>query len=85
MATIPPVPHGMTVSEFGDRLWGTGPDEADSRLGQITRDKLLDLGLTYEMAKDWCDFYDQQSKRKGGLPTSLVRVKLLARCMELLR
>lgn len=85
MSAIPPIPQGLTASEFGDRLWGTGPNEARERLSRLTREELLELGLTYNLARQWRNFYDVQSKRRRGLPTSLERVKLLERCMELLR
>ena len=85
MSAIPPISEGLTVSEFGDRLWGTGPDEAREQLSRLNRERLLELGLTYDLARQWHDFYDLASKRERGLPTSVVRVKLLARCMELLK
>jgi hypothetical protein len=84
MPPTPPSPPGLSLPEFGERLWGTGPEDAVHRLSNITLEDLQRLGLTQELAKIWRVFYEEQAKRGRGLPTSLLRVQLLDRCIELL-
>jgi hypothetical protein len=84
MPTLPSVPPGLTPSEFGQRLWGTGPEDARERLNNITREDIVRLGLTRDLVRQWRDFYQLQAKRGRGLPTSLVRIQLLDKCLELL-
>jgi len=75
----------MTLTEFGERLWGVGPDGAGDSLAGITLEKLNHLGVTQEIAKMWRDFYFEQSVQRRGMPTSALRVELLDKCLELLR
>ena len=84
MASHPPSPRGMTLAEFGYRLWGTGHEEALRRTNEITRNELEQMGLTAELARLWRDFYGLQIKRNRGQPTSGVRAQLLEKCVELL-
>lgn len=84
MSSIPPVPPGITLSEFGEKLWGTGPEAAKQRLAEITRAELVQLGLTCGIARLWRDFYQRQATQELGLPTSAIRVKLLEKCLNLL-
>jgi len=79
------VPAGMTLQEFGARLWGRGEEGALLRLKNITRDELLQLEMTCEKAEILRDFYLQAATREEGLPTSPIRVKLMEKCVELLR
>jgi hypothetical protein len=84
MSSIPPVPPGITLSAFGEQLWGTGPEAAKQRLAEITREELVQLGLTCGIARLWRNFYQQQAMRVRGLPTSAIRVQLLEKCLILL-
>jgi hypothetical protein len=46
----------MKVSDFGDALWGSGVAEAQDRTTKITREKLIQMGVTHELAQAWYDF-----------------------------
>jgi hypothetical protein len=74
----------MSPAQFGESLWGTGPEDAQRRLNEITRQELEHIGLTLELARKWRDFYMIQTQRQRGLPTSSIRVQLLEKCLELL-
>ena len=74
----------MTLSEFGERLWQSGPEAAQKRLEEITLQGLHQLGISCEIARQWRDFHKGQSGRGRGLPTSLVRTRLLEKCLTLL-
>jgi hypothetical protein len=65
-------------------LWGTGPQGAIERLETISRQELEQLGLTYEIAKLWRDFYFDQTTRGRGMPTSSKRIELFNKCLQLL-
>lgn len=82
---VPPPPPGISLAEFGERLWGTGPDDAQQRLSHITLQDLQQLGLTRDLAALWREFYREQVERDRGMPTSQHRVQLLERCIELLK
>ena len=73
MSSPPPVPLGMTQGEFGQRLWGSGPSDAERRLLILTRDELDEIGLTHYLARQWRDFYRQAVQRERGRPTSEIR------------
>ena len=78
------VPPGMTLREFGLRLWGRGEDGALLRQETMTREELLQLELTPEKAEMLRDFYARRAALRKGLPASERRVKLMEKCIELL-
>lgn len=84
MSTALPIPPGMTLEEFGHRLWGVGANDAQVSLHNITRDELEKLGVDRPMLEAWRQFYCEQVVRKRGRPTSEIRLQLIERCLELL-
>jgi hypothetical protein len=74
----------MTLRQFGQRLWGIGVGDAESRLTSIKRDELLQMGLNRELAQWWHQFYLTEARRGRGLPASIQRARLLEKCIELL-
>jgi hypothetical protein len=74
----------MTQDEFGDWLWGTGQSDAQRRFNEISRDELIAQRVTVEMAHCWHRFYELAIKRGRGLPTSVARMELLKKCVDLL-
>jgi hypothetical protein len=55
----------MTLREFGQRVmrWGTGNDAARARISTLTREELERVGLTWEIAEAWRDFYRHEIRR----------------------
>ena len=78
------LPPGMTLREFGERLWGRGEADALTRANTVNREELIELGLTREKAVVLMDFYGRQAASGRGLPTSIARRELLRKCVELL-
>lgn len=82
----PPVPPGMSVSDFGNRLmrWGTGHESARARIATLTREELERAGVTREMAEAWQDFYLNEAARNPANPSAAGRADLMRRAVELL-
>lgn len=83
----PPIPRGMTLREFGNRVmrWGTGDREARVRMRTLTREELEQAGLTQEMAEAWRDFYRNEFARNPRNPSATGRAELMQRAVELLQ
>ena len=83
----PPIPKGITLREFGNRVmrWGTGDEEARARIGTLTREELERAGLTQEMAEAWRDFYRNELARNPRNPSAAGRAELMQRAVELLQ
>ena len=63
---IPPTPNNMSLPSFGQGVigWGTGPDGAEKRLNNITKDdieKLKTQNVTLEMIQTWQKFYENEN------------------------
>ncbi len=79
---IPPTPNNMSLPAFGQGVigWGTGPDGAEKRLNNITKqdvDKLKTQDVTLEMVQTWQKFYENETQRNAGNPTAPFRAQLM--------
>lgn len=77
-------PEGMSQGEFGNWMWGNIPEDARHRWRTITRQELVDIGVNFEMANFWREFYRIQYVRKKGGDSARPRWRLMKRCMRLL-
>ncbi len=77
----------MTLREFGQRVmrWGTGNDAARARIITLTREDLERVGLTWEIAEAWRDFYRHEILRNPQNPSAAGRAELMPRALELLQ
>lgn len=85
---ISPTPNNMSLPSFGQGVigWGTGPDGAEKRLNNITKDdieKLKTQNVTLEMIQTWQKFYENETNRNAGNPTAPLRAKLMKKIIEL--
>ena len=55
MPPVPALPEGMTLAYFGQQVmrWGSGDDQAVTRIETITALELAAAGVTVEMAENW--------------------------------
>ncbi|RKG52416.1 DUF4951 domain-containing protein [Acinetobacter cumulans] len=79
---IPPTPNNMSLPEFGQGIigWGTGPDGAEKRLNNISKEdveKLKTQDVTLEMVQTWQKFYENETQRNAGNPTAPFRAQLM--------
>lgn len=79
---IPPTPNNMSLPAFGQGIigWGTGPDGAEKRLNNITKqdvEKLKTQDVTLEMIQIWQKFYENETQRNAGNPTAPFRAQLM--------
>lgn len=85
---IPPTPNNMSLPAFGQGIigWGTGPDGAEKRLNNITKEdveKLKTQDVTLEMVQTWQKFYENETQRNAGNPTAPFRAQLMKKIAEL--
>lgn len=85
---IPPTPNNMSLPSFGQGVigWGTGPDGAEKRLNNITKEdvqKLKSQDVTLEMIQTWQKFYEHETRRNAGNPTAPFRAQLMSKIIEL--
>lgn len=85
---IPPTPNNMSLPSFGQGVigWGTGPDGAETRLNNITKDdveKLKTQNVTLEMIQTWQKFYENETNRNAGNSTAPLRAKLMKKIISL--
>ena len=85
---ISPTPNNMSLPSFGQGVigWGIGPDGAEKRLNNITKDdieKLKTQNVTLEMIQTWQKFYENETNRNAGNPTAPLRAKLMKKIIEL--
>lgn len=85
---IPPTPNNMSLPSFGQGVigWGTGPDGAEKRLNNITKEdvqKLKSQDVTLEMIQTWQKFYENETRRNAGNPTAPFRAQLMSKIIEL--
>lgn len=79
---IPPTPNNMSLPAFGQGIigWGTGPDGAEKRLNNITKqdvEKLKTQDVTLDMIQIWQKFYENETQRNAGNPTAPFRAQLM--------
>jgi RHS repeat-associated protein len=84
--SVPQIPGGMSIAEFGKRVmrWGTGNTEARARIATLTKTELQAAGVTREIAETWRDFYMNEMKRVPNNPSAAGRAELMQRAVELL-
>ena len=82
----PDVPGGLTRDEFGSKIvrWGNGDAAARERIATLTRDELVRVGVTLEMALEWRDFYRRELYRNPSNPSAAGRAELMQRAVDLL-
>lgn len=85
---IPPTPNNMSLPSFGQGVigWGTGPDGAEKRLNNITKEdvqKLKSQDVSLEMIQTWQKFYENETRRNAGNPTAPFRAQLMSKIIEL--
>ena len=79
---IPPTPNNISWPAFGQGIigWGTGPDGAEKRLNNISKEdveKLKTQDVTLEMVQTWQKFYENETQRNAGNPTAPFRAQLM--------
>lgn len=85
---IPPTPNNMSLPAFGQGVigWGTGPDGAEKRLNNITKqdvDQLKTQDVNLNMIQTWQKFYENETQRNPGNPTAPFRAQLMKKIVEL--
>lgn len=85
---IPPTPNNMSLPAFGQGVigWGTGPDGAENRLNNITKEDVQALknkDVTLEMVQTWQMFYENETQRNPGNPTAPFRAQLMKKIANL--
>ena len=80
---LPPIPSGMTPSQFGDELiqMGKKAEGAINRMKEIGPDAVNQMrqgGLTEDMAAGWRDFYRNEFARNANNSTAKSRTDLFA-------
>jgi hypothetical protein len=78
----PAVPLGVSRSQFGSDVigWGSGESGTLLRLSEInplTVTAMQQRGLTFEMAKEWRNFYANEFLRNANNATANARVMLM--------
>ena len=79
---IPPTPNNMSLPAFGQGIigWGTGPDGAEKRLNNISKEdveKLKTQDVTLEMVQTWQKYQENETQRNAGNPTAPFRAQLM--------
>ena len=64
--------------------WGTGDEAARERRETLTRNELVHLNVTVQMAREWRDFYRNEIIRNPKNPSARGRIELMQRAIELL-
>ena len=63
--------------------WGRG-DQARTRAKTLTREELLQRGVTLEIAQAWRDFYENETRRNRANQSATARAELMDRALTLL-
>jgi hypothetical protein len=75
-----------TVAEFGRAIgWGGSSAEARAQILNITKESVMKMGFTYNMAEEWLEFYVNVSIRNPGNPSAAGRAELMLAIMDLLK
>jgi hypothetical protein len=64
--------------------WGVGARGAIARTANITKDELVTMGMTKDVATYWLKFYNNAKDLGRGAATAPERIKLMERILELL-
>jgi hypothetical protein len=81
----PPIPPGIIRNYFGSRVmqWGTGYGAAVARKDTITRDWLVEHGVTHGMTRAWRRFYEETYQANPENLSAKGRIELLEYCERL--
>jgi hypothetical protein len=61
---VPPFPQRFrSLNDFGENgmKWGTSDSAALARVETLTREELVNIGVTLGMANAWAEFYRKRS------------------------
>jgi hypothetical protein len=64
--------------------WGTGEEAALSRIPELTREYLLSIDLTWDMAREWILFYELALVKDANNPSARGRIPLMQHAADLL-
>ncbi len=70
------VPPGYTWQSWGVRIFGQGADEAAARIGRVTREEMLALGVNRDAAQALRNWY-RSLPAGAGASTRINRIELL--------
>jgi Pre-toxin TG len=70
------VPTGHTWQSWGLRIFGQGPDEALAKIGKVTREELLALGVNRDVAQALRNWY-KSLPAGAGASTRINQIQLL--------
>jgi hypothetical protein len=80
---LPPGFH--SPGAFGSAIgWGTFDETARRRASAITREEVVQLGITIELAHAWRDFYVNVVRETPRNPSARGRIEPMQRIIELL-
>jgi hypothetical protein len=68
---------------FGMR-WGTGEEAALARIPELTREYLISIDLTLDMAREWVEFYELALEKDPRNFSARGRIPLMQHSVELL-
>jgi len=77
------VPEGTDWMHWGINIFGQGPQQALDRIGRVTREQMLALGVNRDVAQALRNFYKSMDSIKGGA-TRVNRIQLLEHIIGLL-
>jgi hypothetical protein len=78
-------PSTSTLREFGELMkWGRGHATARARIATLTRQELVDAGVTPQIATEWRDFYVNIARLQPSNPSAAGRAELMQRAVDLL-
>ena len=77
---------GATFHDWGQYVvkWSSGPDDALKRVSELTRQDVLDAGITRSQALRGWDFYRSVFLRNEGNPSAAAPVQLMEHILNLL-
>jgi RHS repeat-associated protein len=82
----PPVPNGMTNTQFGQLLgWGRGSEAARGQIGKLSASTLREAGVDRSMAQAWQRFYEYEAQAVRTNPSAPGRADLMRHVANLLK
>lgn len=81
-------PSGVTNNrQFGKQVmkWGEGPEGAKTAIQNLTKQQLVDGGVTKEIALKWQQFYANEFARNSNNLTAKFREELMRKAIDLLQ
>lgn len=80
-------PPGITTpAEFGQCVmkWGVGPTGAKQAMQHLTKEQLVNVGVTKQIAENWRKFYDDEFACNPKNLTEKYREQLMRKARDLL-